>query len=98
MIPTPLVVKTGPLATIRTNGGAHDATVWAAMAANRVISVADTAPPGIREQAHAFREQVREVVKHYVVEATKDRLAHLATELEQAGMREAAALVRSKEV
>lgn len=91
------VTNAESLQVLRTDGAPHDALVWATMAANRVISISDEAPPGIREQAHAFRQQIRQTVAHYVREAVKDRFAHLATELEKAGMHEAAALVRSKE-
>lgn len=98
MIPVITTSEVGAVKTIRTDGGAHDALVWATLAANKVISISDNAPPGIREQAHAFREQIRAVVAHYVTQAVADRFAHLATELDKAGMREAASLVRSKEI
>lgn len=83
---------------LKTDHGPHHALVWGTMVANKVVHIADTAPPGIREQAHAFRENIRHTVARGVTDAIKDRFAHLATELERHGMREAAALVREKEV
>lgn len=97
MLALPAIAEANGFKTITTDGSPHDSFVWATLAANRVISISDAAPPGIREQAHAFREQIRQVVSHYVTQAVKDRFAHLAAELDKAGMREAAALIRSKE-
>lgn len=90
--------QVGGLKVLKTDNGPHHPLVRATMVANRVVAISDGAPPGIREQAHAFRDRIRAEVAHGVREAIRDYLAHVATELEQQGMREAAALVREKEV
>ena len=54
-----------PFVVTSSNGG-HSPEQVAELCVNRLISVADSAPPELAQQARAFREQMLAVVTHYV--------------------------------
>lgn len=66
------------------NGG-HSPEQVAELCVKRLIRIADTAPPELAMQAHAFREQMLAVVLHYVRMAVAEDRVTVATKLEQAG-------------
>jgi hypothetical protein len=76
-----------------TNGG-HSPEQIAELCVDRLIRVADSAPPEIAVQARAFREQMLAVVLHYVSVAAAEDRATVITKLEQAGLPDAARMIR----
>lgn len=60
----------------------------------RLLYVADTAPPAIRDQAQAFKLNIARLVRHYVVQAQKSQNTTICNLLEQAGEYRAAEIVR----
>lgn len=79
-----------------TNGRGHDPRTWAEMAANKIMFVSDQAPQPIRDQAYAFKAQVREAVAFYISQALHEQLVYLVNDLAREGMHEAAEMVRSR--
>lgn len=77
-----------------TSDGGHPPEVWAKLAADKIMSVADTAPPEIRDQATAFKSRIEAVILHYVKEAVKDNSSMVSKVLEDAGYSHVADLVR----
>jgi hypothetical protein len=67
-----------------TNGG-HSPEQVAELCVDRLIRVADTAPPELAMQARAFREQMLAVVLHYVRMAAAEDRSTVVAKLEQAG-------------
>ncbi|WKV16965.1 hypothetical protein [Microcystis phage MJing1] len=65
----------------------------AARFADRLISIADTAPMPIREQALAFKGHAQALAEQYIREALRSDRAHLAQRLRDAGQHAAALLV-----
>jgi len=57
----------------------------ATRAADKIISVGDTAHPVIRDQAQAFKEHIQKVVEFYIKEAIRNDRATLALRLREAG-------------
>lgn len=68
-----------PFVIVSTNGNMTEAMADAAV--RKIISIAETAPPEIKEQAIAFRGQMKEVVLLYMNKAIK-------AEFERIGLRE----------
>lgn len=69
---------------------------WADLAANKMMHVADSAPPPIKDQALAFKARLKSLAAHYIrmaVDERKSRDAHLA---ETAGHPDIAAQIRSE--
>lgn len=75
------------------NGG-HSSEQIAELCVDRLIRVADSAPPEIAVQARAFKEQMLAVVLHYVRMAAVEDRATVVTKLEQAGLEVAAQMIR----
>jgi len=75
------------------NGG-HSPEQIAELCVDRLIRVADSAPPEIAVQARAFKEQMLAVVLHYVRMAAVEDRATVVTKLEQAGLEVAAQMIR----
>jgi hypothetical protein len=54
-------------------GRGHPPEFWADRAMERIMSVADSAPQPIRDQAYAFKEQVARVVLEAIKNAVAER-------------------------
>jgi hypothetical protein len=68
------VSSVGSPFVVTSNNGGHSPEQVAELCVNRLIQVADSAPPELAQQARAFREQMLAVVVHYVkVAITEDR-------------------------
>lgn len=74
--------------------GGHSADTVAELCVDKLIRVSDTAPPEIAEQARAYRQQMLEVIRHYVKVAVREDRATVATKLERAGMADVARHIR----
>jgi hypothetical protein len=53
------------------NNGGHSPEFWARRAADRIVQVADTAHPAIREQAQAYKAAIEVVVLEHIKRAIK---------------------------
>jgi hypothetical protein len=73
-----------PFVVVSSHGG-HSPEQVAELCVNRLIQVADSAPPELAMQARAFREQMLAVVLHYVKMAAAEDRATVMAKLEQAG-------------
>ena len=60
----------------------------------KVISVADTAPPGLREQARAFSKDIERLVAYYMRQAIRSDRTTVYNALTDAGHPELAELIR----
>lgn len=77
-----------------TSNGGHPPEFWAKRCAERLLSVADSAPPVLREQAQAFKDQMEQVVLLHMkraIQSDRSTVGHLLTE---AGQPKLAELVR----
>jgi len=86
--------KLGTIQSTITSGRGLNSDEITEMALNKLLHVADTAPPAIREQAVAFKDRMRVVVKHYVEQAQRSERTTVYNILAQAGQHDAAELVR----
>ena len=77
-----------------TQGRGMTPTELAGRCVVRIGSVADSAPPVIRDQAVAFRTDVQTLVERYLKEAVRNDRISVYNTLTQAGLHEAAQLVR----
>jgi hypothetical protein len=60
----------------------------------KVISVADSAPPGLREQARAFSKDIERLVAYYMRQAIRSDRTTVYNALTDAGHPELAELIR----
>lgn len=64
-------------------------------AVNKLIFVSETAPEPVRLQAQAYREEIRKVVLHYLIEAVRSDRTTISNRLIQAGHPELLDLLRN---
>jgi hypothetical protein len=64
-------------------------------AVNKLIFISETAPEPVRIQAQAYREEIRKVVLHYLIEAVRSDRTTLSNRLIQAGHPELLDLLRN---
>jgi len=84
----------GSVSVMTSSNGGHSPEQIAELCVDRLIRVADTAPPELAMQAKAFREQMLAVVLHYVKMAAVEDRATVAAKLEQAGAADVAQQIR----
>ena len=62
--------------------------------ADKLVSVSDTAPPEIRDQAHAFRARIAFLVRHYLDQAVQSDRTTIYNALRDAGHPQLGELIR----
>lgn len=92
-----LSVETGGLAgavkAYGTSGRGLNVEELADMAMRKLIHVADTAPPDLREQANQFKENIRRLLITYMHQAIKSDRTTLYNNLRGSGFPEVADIV-----
>ncbi len=76
-----------------TSGRGFSPEEWAERLLNKIIHVADTAPPAIRDQAIAFRETIRPAIVRYMKEAINSDRTTLFCKLTEAGHHDVAKII-----
>ena len=61
---------------------------------SKVISIADTSPPEIREQAMFFKDKIKSLLKYYLNQASESEKSKCAQICVNGGYEEAANLIR----
>lgn len=80
---------------VTSSNGGHSPETIAEMCVDRILHVAESAPPELAQQARAFKQQLLGVVLQYVrMAATEDR-ATTCAKLEQSGLSDLAKHIRS---
>ena len=77
-----------------TNNGGHPPEFWAKRAADKIMSVSDTAPPVIKDQALAFKAHIERVILHYMKEAVRSDRSTVAFHLGNQGEGQVADVIR----
>jgi hypothetical protein len=61
---------------------------------DKIMSVSDTAPPAIRDQAMAYKKNMQAVIAHYMKEAIRSDRTTVYNAIKDAGHPELAELIR----
>jgi hypothetical protein len=77
-----------------TSNGGHPPEFWANRCTERLIAVADSAPPALRDQAKAFKDQMEQVVLFHMKHAIQSDRSTVGHMLAEAGHPDLAELVR----
>ena len=94
MLQVNLDASVGDLGVVTTDHRGHTPEEWAKMAANRVVSISNTAPEPIRQQAYAFKKQVEVLLADYMHKAVDSHMCTIGNKLEQQGHGDMAAIIR----
>ena len=80
MIGVSAAFQLGDVKAIATDGQ-RSPEKWAKIAAGKIISVSDSAPQPIRDQAHAFQARVQRVIQNYIEMALQEERSIVAARL-----------------
>ena len=94
MLRVDLETSVGDLGVLTTHNRGHTPEEWAKMAANRIVSISNTAPEPIRQQAHAFKEQVEVLLADYMHKAVESHMCTVGNKLEEQGHGDMADIIR----
>jgi hypothetical protein len=86
--------KVGNLGVTTTDYRGHTIEEVAEMATKKIISVSDTAPAPIREQAHAFEKVCKKVIAYYMQKAVNNHICTVCNQLEKQGQKDLANIIR----
>lgn len=78
---------------IATNNRGLSAAEIAELATNKIVAVSASAPEPIRQQAEAFRVQVRALLVHYIAMSKKAAITDLYNVMRDHGQHDAAAII-----
>lgn len=86
--------KLGQVEVVTTNNTGLGVDHWADRATDHIISVSADAPPAIREQAEAFKENVRSVMTYYIKQAILSERTTICGTLSSQGHNDMAEIIR----
>jgi hypothetical protein len=84
-----------PVTVMTANNGGHSPEQIAELCVNRLLSVADSAPPELAAQARALRQQMLDVIVQYVKVAAAEDRKTVVSHLDKVGMADLAQHIRS---
>ncbi len=88
------VAQAGTVNVVTTDNGGLSVDHWADRATDTIISVGDKNHPEIVQQAKAYKDNIRHVIKTYMEEAIKSSRTNTIVELERNGYEDVAAILR----
>lgn len=94
MISVETGIQTSSVNVITSDDGGHSSEQISELAMDKILRVADSAPPAIKEQANVFKDNIRSVVLYYIELARREERATIARKMAKAGQNEMADLVR----
>lgn len=94
MISVTTGISTGSVNVMTSDEGGHTSEQIVDLAMDKIMKVSETAPAPIRDQAHVFRENIRQTLHFYIELARREERATIANKMAKAGQTEMADLVR----
>ena len=77
-----------------TNEGGHPVDFWAKRCIERIIAVSEEAPEEVQKQINDFKDNIEKVIEQYMQNAIKSDRITINNQLDKAGLKEAADLIR----
>ena len=88
-------ISVGDIEVLTTDNKGHSIEEVAQMAADRILYVADEAPPPIRDQAMAFKDTLKQTLIYYMRQVVEQDRATICAKLRQHGYSDLADNLRS---
>jgi hypothetical protein len=67
---------------------------WAKRCVERIVAVSDQAPEEVKKQVNDFKDNIEKVIEQYMQNAIKSDRITINNQLEKAGFKESANLIR----
>ena len=77
-----------------TSEGGHPVEFWSDLCSKKIVSVSEDAPEDIKKQVNEYQDNIQKVIEQYMQNAIKSDRITINNELEKAGLKEAADLIR----
>ncbi len=77
-----------------TSEGGHPVEFWSDLCIKKIVSVSEDAPEDIKKQVNEYQDNIQKVIEQYMQNAIKSDRITINNELEKAGLKEAANLIR----
>jgi len=77
-----------------TNEGGHPVDFWAKRCVERIVAVSEDAPENVKKQVNDFKDNIEKVIEQYMQNAIKSDRITINNQLEKAGFKESADLIR----
>lgn len=87
------VMDVGTVTVLTTNNRGWTPEECAERFTDRLVSVSDSAPPPIRDQARAYKDAVYRLAVHHMREAARSERTTIVNKLREAGLEDAARLI-----
>jgi len=84
----------GDVMVYTSNDGGHSSEQIADMALNKIMSVSDSAPPVIRDQAIAHRDKLKEILMYYMKSMANSERTTICALMEKQGHNDMAEIIR----
>ena len=84
----------GQVQVFTSNEGGHSPEQIAEMAVNKIIAVSETAPPPIRDQALAYRNNIKDVILYYMRKMAQSERTTMWALLRKQGHEDMAEIIR----
>ena len=84
----------GAIEVHTTENGGHTTDFWAKLCVERIISVSDEAPQEVQKQVQKYKDNIQKVIEEYMQNAIKSDRITINGQLEKAGNKQAADLIR----
>ena len=94
MISVETGISVNSVNVMTSNEGGLSSEQLTQLAMDKLLKVSDSAPPVIKEQAEAFKENLQKVVYYYIELARREERATIAHKMSKAGQKEMADLIR----
>ena len=77
-----------------TNEGGHPPSFWAKLCVEKMIQTEDDTPQEIKDQVKTFKDNIEKLIEEYMQNAIKSDRITINNQLDKAGFKESADLIR----
>jgi adenylate kinase family enzyme len=84
----------GAIEVHTTNEGGHPVSFWAKRCVDRIVHISEDAPEQIQKQVKEYKDNIEKVIELYMQNAIKSDRITINNQLEKAGFKDSADLIR----
>ncbi len=77
-----------------TKEGGHPIEFWSNLCIERIVQVSEEAPEEVQNQVKEYKDNIQKVIEQYMQNAIKSDRITINNQLDKAGLKEAADLIR----
>ena len=94
MIEDTTLTSLGMIEVHTTTEGGHPVDFWAKRCVDRIVHISEDAPEQIQKQVKEYKDNIEKLIELYMQNAIKSDRITINNQLDKAGLKEAADLIR----